>query len=81
MLSPVSGDEFFCRRIHRRALKENRLDDANLNVIRRRLRNYEKEIKPVLNFYGRRLVHRINADQTPAKVLSDILRRIVKAGL
>ena len=65
-------------RMQRRALKENRLDDASLEVIRSRLKTYEKETKPVLNFYGKNLVHRIDADQTPAKVLSDILRHTVK---
>ena len=65
-------------RMQRRALKENRLDDASLEVIRSRLKTYEKETKPVLNYYGKHLVHRIDADQTPAKVLYDILRHIVK---
>jgi adenylate kinase len=65
-------------RIQRRAIKENRLDDANLNVIRDRLHVYENETKPVLQFYGRKLVHNINADQSPAKVLADILRFAVK---
>jgi len=66
------------QRMQRRALKENRLDDASLEVIRNRLKTYEKETKPVLKFYGKHLVHRIDADQSPAKVLSDILRHIVK---
>ena len=66
------------QRIQRRALKENRLDDASLEVIRERLKQYEKETKPVLNFYGKKLVHRIDADQTPVKVLSDILRHTIK---
>jgi adenylate kinase len=61
-------------RIQRRAIKENRLDDANLGVIRDRLHVYEKETVPVLNFYGDKVVHQINADQPPAKVLADILR-------
>jgi adenylate kinase len=65
-------------RLQRRALKENRLDDANLDVIRQRLKIYERESKPVLNFYGRKLVHNIDSDQSPAKVLVDILKRIVK---
>jgi len=65
--------ESLVARIQRRALKENRLDDANLEVIRQRLRTYEAETKPVLNFYGSDLVHEINADQSPAKVLADIL--------
>ena len=65
-------------RLQRRALKENRLDDANLDIIRRRMKVYEEETRPVLDFYGQKLVRRINSDQTPAKVLLDILRRIVK---
>ena len=65
-------------RLQRRALKENRLDDANMDVIRNRQKTYERESKPVLNFYGSKLLHRINADQTPAKVLFDILRHLVK---
>ena len=65
-------------RIQHRAIKENRFDDVNLSVIRQRLKTYEKETKPVLKFYGRRLVHEINADQTPGKVLADILHTAVK---
>jgi adenylate kinase len=65
-------------RMQRRALKDNRLDDANLEVIRARLTTYEKETKPVLKFYGRHLVHRINTDGTPAETFSKILRRVVK---
>jgi adenylate kinase len=73
-----SDEERLVSRIQRRAIKENRLDDANLEVIRGRLHVYENETKPVLKFYGRHLVHRINADQPPAKVLADILRFVVK---
>ncbi len=61
-------------RLQRRAIKENRLDAANLEVIRQRLLIYEEETKPVLNFYGPALVHEIDADQSPAKVLGDILQ-------
>ena len=69
-----SADEkSLIQRIQRRAIKENRLDDANLSIIRERLKTYEKETMPVLKFYGRKLVHQINADQSPAKVLADIL--------
>ena len=64
-------------RIQRRAIKENRLDDANLEVIRQRLRTYEEETKPLLKFYGPELVHEIEADQSPAKVLGDILHHSV----
>ena len=65
-------------RLQRRALKENRLDDANLEVIRSRLEVYDRETKPVLKFYGRKLVHNIDSTQTPVAVLADILRHVLK---
>jgi adenylate kinase len=68
-----ADEEQLVARIQRRAIKENRLDDANLKVIRDRLHVYEQETKPVLNYYGEGKVHQINADQKPAKVLVDIL--------
>jgi adenylate kinase len=71
-------EEQLIHRMQRRAIKENRLDDANLDVIRERLKIYDKETKPVLKYYGRKLVHKVNADQTPAKVLADILKHTVK---
>ncbi len=70
--------ENLVHRLQRRALKDNRLDDANLEVIRRRLKTYEKESKPVLNFYGKKLVHRINTDGPPVKTFFDILKHVVK---
>lgn len=65
-------------RLQRRALKENRLDDANLEVIRDRLKVYDKETKPVLNYYGKKLVHRIDSTKTPVEVLNDLLARVNK---
>ena len=76
LLKSVDEDRLI-ERIQRRAIKENRLDDANLGVIRDRLRVYEQETVPVLNFYGEKLVHQINADQSPGKVLADILHHAV----
>ena len=73
-----SDEKKLIARIQRRAIKENRLDDANLSIIRDRLHIYESETKPVLKFYGRKLVHSINSDQPPAKVLADILRHATK---
>ena len=65
-------------RLQRRAIKENRLDDANLDVIRDRLKIYERETKPVLKFYGKKTVHRVNADETPARTFLNILKQVVK---
>ena len=74
-----SNIDSLVQRMQRRALRENRLDDVSLDVIKQRLKTYEKETKPLLNFYGKNLVHRIDADQTPAKVLVDVLKHVVKA--
>ena len=76
----TSSRENLVARMQRRAIKDNRLDDANLDVIRQRLKIYEKETKPVINFYGRKLVHRVNTDQPPVKTFLDILKHVVKLG-
>jgi adenylate kinase len=60
------------RRLRKRAIKDNRLDDASEEVIRKRLATYEEETKPVLDFYSG-LVTEIDALQPPVKVLQDIL--------
>lgn len=70
--------ENLVRRLQRRALKDNRLDDANLDVIRARLKTYERDTKPVLNFYGKEIVHRINTDGTPPETFLKVLRHVVK---
>ncbi len=66
------------KRLQRRALRENRLDDANLEIIKERLETYERDTKPVLEYYGKDLVHTIDSTQTPINVLRDILRVIAK---
>src|SRR5215510_5668587 len=63
-------------RLQRRALRENRLDDANLQVIRERLETYERETRPVLDFYGAKLIRAVDATQPPHRVLRDVLNVI-----
>ncbi len=65
-------------RLQRRALRENRLDDANINVIRERLETYERETHPVLEYYGAKLVRAIDSTQKPVAVLREILALIAK---
>jgi adenylate kinase len=60
-------------RLKKRALKDNRLDDANEEVIQRRLAIYDEESKPVLEHYSKDRVCMVDATQPPAKVLFDIL--------
>lgn len=68
-------------RLQRRALRENRLDDANLDIIRQRLETYEKETKQVLDYYGPSVVRDIDSTQRQVKVLRDILDTLAQVGL
>jgi adenylate kinase len=63
-------------RLKKRALKDNRLDDANEQVIQRRLDIYENESKPVLNYYPKECITVVDAMQPPAKVLFEILASV-----
>ena len=63
-------------RLKKRALKDNRLDDANEQVIQRRLQTYENESKPVLEYYGKDRITCVDATQPPAKVLLQILESV-----
>ncbi|MEY2562024.1 MAG: adenylate kinase [Verrucomicrobiota bacterium] len=74
-LSCPNRDALFAR-LKKRALKDNRLDDANEEVIKRRLATYEAESKPVLSYYGQDRITCIDATQPPAKVLLHILESV-----
>jgi adenylate kinase len=65
-------------RLQRRALKENRLDDANIDVIRTRLETYKKETRAVLECYDESLIHQIDSTNEPMRVLLDILHVIAQ---
>lgn len=64
-------------RLRRRALKENRIDDADLNVIKKRLTVYENDTKPVLEFYPKDKIVEIDATQSQIRVLNSILEVLV----
>ncbi|NDE84458.1 MAG: nucleoside monophosphate kinase [Verrucomicrobia bacterium] len=63
-------------RLKRRALRDNRLDDASDTVIHDRLQTYERETKPVLEYYGDKKVKEIDAEQFPFEVTRDILTQV-----
>lgn len=65
-------------RLRKRAIKDNRLDDANESVIRQRLETYEQESKPLLDFYGPDLVCNIDATQLPVVVFSKIIEMVAR---
>ena len=69
--------EELARRLRKRALKDNRFDDANEEVIQKRFMTYEAETKPILDYYSTDRVVNIDASQSPAKVLYDMLATIM----
>lgn len=64
-------------RLQRRAIKENRADDAKVEVIRRRWEVYERETFPVLECYDKKIIAEVDAMGSPANVLQQILTHIV----
>ena len=65
------------RRLKSRALKENRLDDAKEKTIEHRLEVYDRESRPVLQYYPKRLRVDVDALQSPIEVAHDILSAIL----
>ncbi len=64
------------RRMRKRALKDNRIDDASDKVIDQRIATYEAETKPILEFYPADRVTTIDATQPPVKVLAEMIQCI-----
>ena len=65
------------QRLRRRALKENRADDAREDVILRRFEVYRRESEPVINYYPPERIYNVEASSSPAEVLQHILEGIV----
>ena len=72
-----SDEAAMFERLRRRALKENRFDDANEATIRRRWAVYEKETMPVLDFYQKDQIVEVDSMGSPGRVLHDILEMVV----
>jgi adenylate kinase len=68
--------EALFERMKKRALKQNRMDDAKDEVIRRRFEVYENETRPVLEFYDPGLITEVDALGSPATVLAHILSAV-----
>jgi adenylate kinase len=64
-------------RLRRRALRENRFDDASDEVIRRRLEVYERDTRPVLGYYPPDRVVRVEATMSQIRVLSNLVEYLV----
>ncbi len=70
-------EEAMMQRMRRRALKENRMDDADDKVIRHRFEVYHQETHPVLDFYHSSIVVNIDAVGSPAQVFMRVLEVVV----
>ncbi|MFM7323079.1 MAG: adenylate kinase family protein [Armatimonadota bacterium] len=75
-----TDEERMIERLQRRALKEQRFDDASDEVIRRRWKVYEAESEPVLAFYPSDKIETVDALGSPVQVLHDILGRLLARG-
>jgi adenylate kinase len=63
-------------RLRRRALRENRFDDAKDEVIQKRLMVYDVETKPLLDYYPPEKLVRVEATQSQVRVLAELLQII-----
>lgn len=69
--------EAMVHRIRRRAIRDNRVDDAHEDIIRKRFVVYEAETRPVLEYYPPRLITEVDAIGSPAEVLLKVLQCVV----
>ena len=71
------NEEEMVQRIKGRAIRENRVDDANEDVIRHRFEVYKGQSKPVMDHYDKSLVVEVNAIGTPAEVFRGTLDAVI----
>jgi adenylate kinase len=74
-----SDEEEMIHRMRRRAIRENRADDANEDVIRRRFEIYREQSAPVLECFPRDHIATVDANGSPAEVLRRILESVIPA--
>ncbi|MCH2333104.1 MAG: nucleoside monophosphate kinase, partial [Roseibacillus sp.] len=69
--------EELARRMRKRALKDNRFDDASDEVINHRIETYVDETRPLIDYYEGK-VSDVDATRQPVEVLGMIIAEIVK---
>ena len=70
-------EEAMIDRIRRRAVLENRMDDASESVTRRRFEVYRQETQPVLDYYPDEVIREVESTGIHAEVLADCLRHLI----
>lgn len=71
------NEEAMIHRIRRRAIRENRVDDANDAIIRERFRIYRQQTEPVLSYYPPEMISEINSVGSPGQVLLNVLQALI----
>ena len=72
-----TDEEEMIHRMRRRAIRENRADDANEDVIRNRFSVFKEKSAAVLECYPAEIISTVNANGSPAEVLSRLLEAVV----
>ena len=69
--------EDMIHRLRRRAIRENRADDANEEVIRQRFQVFAEKSAPLLKQFPEEIVHTIEATGSPAEVFKEVLSAVI----
>ena len=73
----ISDEAKTKERLRARALRENRLDDINEEVVNRRIKTYYQETYETLRFYDPALIYEVDASHSPLEVLRQVVDRLV----
>lgn len=84
VLLHCADSEILVARLHRRAVLENRKDDASEPIIRRRLVVFEREMNRTLAVFPNDLIDSVEVSHPPVRILAEIgtilARRLAPAG-
>ena len=69
--------EDMIHRLRRRAIRENRADDANEEVIRERFQVFAEKSAPLLKRFPEEIVDTIEATGSPAEVFKEVLSAVI----
>jgi adenylate kinase len=70
-------EDVIIERLQKRAVTEGRGDDADIDIIRKRFENYEKQTKPVIDYYCRRgKFNTVKGGDTPEETFSGLQKLI-----
>ena len=72
----ISNTKELIKRMQSRARLEGRIDDVNIDILKKRLELYEEQIQNILKYYPKHLISMVDGGQRPLEVLRDVLVRL-----